>query len=382
MGKAVRDCIVTIPDEGSPYSLSPDALKRLTEAAQSGGLRIKSFISDSAAALLAYGLDAADAGTRRTLVLDVGWSKTELTLVDVSNGLFVPVASRQSAAVSGSVFVGLLADHCAKDFSRKTKVPLTADNSRSMLRLRRECESAVKALSTGQEATLDLDSLCEGADYSSKISRARFEDLLAGPLTLLRGLLSEINAAALEKDGPGVQQVCLCGGPSALPRIVLTAKTLFPLAGFPSPRGRFEPSEAQCMGAAVHGKQLLQQGLLESVPSASPAVVRTLRAVYVSSTASPVPEACVQVLAPLSCLPASHTFPAAVRGPSSGYLQLLIGDKEGLRAVGEVVFAVSAELQQVTVAVTAAQDGSLTLEVLSGEGDSPPLGRLSVPATV
>lgn len=47
-----------------------------------------------------------------------------------------------------------------------------------------------------QEATLDLDSLCEGADYSSKISRARFEDLLAGPLALLRGLLNEILTAA------------------------------------------------------------------------------------------------------------------------------------------------------------------------------------------
>lgn len=114
VGKVVRDCIVTVPDEGSPFFLSPDALKRLSEAAQAGGLRIKSFVSDSSAALLAYGLDARDAPAGRTLVLDVGWSKTELTLLDVSGGLFVPVTRRQSAAVSGSVFVGLLTDHCAK----------------------------------------------------------------------------------------------------------------------------------------------------------------------------------------------------------------------------------------------------------------------------
>lgn len=50
----------------------------------------------------------------RTLVLDVGWSKTVLTAVDVSSGLFFPVASKQSAAVSGAVFVQALTDFCAK----------------------------------------------------------------------------------------------------------------------------------------------------------------------------------------------------------------------------------------------------------------------------
>ena len=52
----------------------------------------------------------------RTLVLDVGWSKTVLTAVDVSAGLFFPVASKQSAAVSGAVFVQALTDFCAKAF--------------------------------------------------------------------------------------------------------------------------------------------------------------------------------------------------------------------------------------------------------------------------
>ena len=35
---------------------------------------------------------------------------------------------------------------------------------------------------TGAEATIDIDSLYEGADYSSKITRARFEDLISIPL--------------------------------------------------------------------------------------------------------------------------------------------------------------------------------------------------------
>lgn len=251
-------------------------MKRLTEAAQIGGLRIKCFIPDSAATLLAYGLDtpSTSAGPLRTLVLDVGWSKTVVSLFDVSGGLLFPVSRRQSTAVAGSAFVQLLADFCAKvflsslsgwfsyrlvtslrkqDFTRKTKIPLNAESSRSMLRLKRECEQAVKSLSTGQEATIDIDSLCEGADYSCKISRARFEDLLASPLVQLRNMLNE---AAAEGS---VGQLCLSGGLAAVPRIVQTAKALFPHAGIASSKGRFETSEAQCIGAAIHGKQLIQQ---------------------------------------------------------------------------------------------------------------------------
>ncbi len=65
-----------------------------------------------------------------------------------------------------------------QDFSRKAKIPVSEMGSRSLMRLRRECELAIKALATGQEATIDIDSLCEGIDYSSKISRARYYEVV------------------------------------------------------------------------------------------------------------------------------------------------------------------------------------------------------------
>ena len=58
------------------------------------------------------------------------------------------------------------------------------------MRLRRECEDAMKILSTGAEATIDIDSLYEGADYSSKITRARFEDLISIPLIQVKLLFA------------------------------------------------------------------------------------------------------------------------------------------------------------------------------------------------
>jgi heat shock protein 1/8 len=249
-GKAVRDCIISTPSE-----LDEATKKRFTESAQAGGIRIKNFISDSAATLMAYELDDVTRAPSKTLVVDIGWSRTDISLYDVSAGMFNLLSSSSSSEVSGKVFVKLAADHCAKDFQRKTKVPCT-EYSKSMLRLHRECEHAMKSLSTGAEATIDIDSLCEGMDYSAKLTRARFEDLLTIPFIHLKSCINNVLASA-GTDAANVTQVCMSGGASAMPKVVSIIKGLFTTASFP--KVKFESCETQCIGAATHGKNLLQQ---------------------------------------------------------------------------------------------------------------------------
>jgi len=204
-----------------------------------------------------------------------------MSLFSISGGKFVHLATETTTEASGSIFVKALAEFCAKDFTRKTKIPCQ-ENARSMLRLKRECENAMKAMSTGAEATIDIDSLCEGVDYSYKISRARFEDLLAIPLIHFKNLLT----ATLTKGGvdpSSVNQICLSGGPSSLPRFLLTLRTMLPAAHLP--KVRFETSEAACLGAAVHGRDLYQLGLLDNAPTASPTIQALAQAIVISSHA-------------------------------------------------------------------------------------------------
>lgn len=271
VGTAVRDCVVTVPVE-----LDEVCKKRFVEAAQAGGIRIKSFILDSTATLLAYELDNTELWGKPTkaLIVDIGWSQSDIAIVDVSAGLFFPVATASSKAVCGEVFVNLLTEHCAKEFTRKSKIPVT-ESKKSMMRLRSECEHAMKSLSTGAEATIDIDSLCEGVDYSTKISRARFEDLISIPFIHMKKLINDTlvslglpsvlpaptgsaeKADSNSTTGGGVQLVLMSGGPSSMPKIVSTIKNMFPDAKFP--RSKFESSETQCIGAALHGKYLLDQ---------------------------------------------------------------------------------------------------------------------------
>ena len=112
--------------------------------------------------------------------------------------------------------------------------------------------------STGAEATIDIDSLCEGVDYSSKISRARFEDLISSPLVHLKTLLSQTLASA-SLEATSVTHVCVAGGVSSVPRVLSTIKSILTAASFE--KLRVETAEAQCVGAALQGKLLLEQVL-------------------------------------------------------------------------------------------------------------------------
>ena len=63
--------------------------------------------------------------------------------------------------------------------------------------LRKECENAMRTLSTGSEAMIDIDSLAEGVDYNGKISKPRFEDLGSIPFIHLKKAV----AGLLESQG-------------------------------------------------------------------------------------------------------------------------------------------------------------------------------------
>jgi heat shock protein 1/8 len=246
MGKPVRETVLSVPS-----GLSEAVKSRLLEAAQAGGLRIKSFIEDTAATVLAYDIPSL-AAPAKALVLDIGWSRAQVAVFSVSGGAVIKLSDKASTAVSGKMFVNAVADHCAKEFARKAKTPC-ADNTRAMMRLRRECEAAVKALSTGAEATIDIDSLCEGIDFSCKISRARFEDLCGTGFIQIRNMIQEAILAAGIAESL-ITHVCMSGGLSAVPKVAQVVKAILPAANFP--KLRIESSEAQCVGAALHARDL------------------------------------------------------------------------------------------------------------------------------
>ena len=80
----------------------------------------------------------------------------------------------------GKVLGGTGADTvCAvvlQEFKRKHKKDISG-NPRALRRLRTACERAKRSLSSSAQTSIEIDSLFEGVDFYSSITRARFEEL-------------------------------------------------------------------------------------------------------------------------------------------------------------------------------------------------------------
>lgn len=359
-GKPVRECVISVPAEFlADNNIAENARKRLHESAQAGGIRIKSMISDSTATLMAYGFDNAKLAPSKVMVIDLGWSNTQTTIFNVSGGLFFETFSNYTKDVSGSVFVNCLADHCGKDFMRKYKFPCT-DNKKAMIVLTRECELAIKAMSTGTEAQFDIDSLCEGMDYQSKISRARFEDLCSIPVIHLKKIISDsLASASLSADD--ITHVCLGGGFTAIPKVQSTIKSIFTTSNFA--KARFEYSEALCIGAAIHGKNLSDLGLLDKAPTACPVAKCLTRSISLKSASNS--DAFV-VFDSLTVLPCKREMNTSMTS-DSGFLQILSNSD----VLGEVIFTLeNVANKNVTISLDVSLEGVVSINVLQLNGEN------------
>lgn len=343
VGSVVRDTIMAIPSS----HMTNEAFKnKLLESAQAGGLRIKSFIPDTTASVIAHNLDTTSVSralgsnctTATVLVIDLGYTQSEVATFQVSGGLITPIKAAASHECCGSAIIDALTKHCTKDFKRKTKVPCDG-NQRSMLRLRKETEAGVRILSTTQETTIDLDALAEGMDYSGKVSRAKFEDM---SLLYFMGVKNLVNS--LEVDPATITHVIMSGGFSSVPKTIFDVKWLFPNATFL--RGRVEPTEAVCLGAALHGMTLSKEGLLDSAPTSSETMATMPGTLFLNDTV---------------VFPQGLALPLATVIPVTGSTS---------DATGFTLSCDGTELAQIAVPVTASAELSVTISVsLTGAVD-------------
>merc|ERR1711998_416121 len=79
--------------------------------------------------------------------------------------------------LGGEDFDTKIVEHCIKEFARKNKDIDLTNNHRALRRLRTQCERAKRTLSSSTNATIEIDSLSNGVDFSCTLSRAKFEEL-------------------------------------------------------------------------------------------------------------------------------------------------------------------------------------------------------------
>ncbi|PPJ54637.1 hypothetical protein CBER1_07673 [Cercospora berteroae] len=120
-------------------------------------------------------------------------------------------------------------------------------DARALRRLRTACERAKRTLSNGTQTTIEIDSLYEGHDFNSQITRARFEDINSKAFNgTIQPVEQVLKDAAIEKSK--VDEIVLVGGSTRIPRI---QKLLSDFFNGKKLEKSINPDEAVAYGAAV-----------------------------------------------------------------------------------------------------------------------------------
>merc|ERR1712165_420466 len=243
LGQPVRDAVVTVP------AYFNDSQRQATkDAGVIAGLNVLRIINEPTAAAIAYGLDKKNKQKKESnvLIFDLGGGTFDVSILSIDDGIFEVKATAGDTHLGGEDFDNRMVDHFTKEFLRKHKKDLTK-NKRALRRLRTACERAKRTLSTSAQASVEIDSLFEGVDFYTSLTRARFEELCAD---LFRGTLEPVEKALRDAkmDKSSIDDIVLVGGSTRIPKI---QKLLSDFFNGKELNKSINPDEAVAYGAAV-----------------------------------------------------------------------------------------------------------------------------------
>jgi len=245
LGKTVNNAVVTVP------AYFNDSQRQATkDAGIIAGLNVMRIINEPTAAAIAYGLDkkATSVGEKNILIFDLGGGTFDVSLLTIEEGIFEVKATAGDTHLGGEDFDQRLVQFFCAEFKRKYKKDiLAANNPRALRRLRTQCERAKRTLSSTAQTSVEIDSLFEGIDFYSNITRARFEEMNSD---LFRKCMEPVENVlqAAKMDKSMIHEVVLVGGSTRIPKVQQMLSDFF---GGKELCKSINPDEAVAYGAAV-----------------------------------------------------------------------------------------------------------------------------------
>ena len=246
LGETVDGAVITVP------AYFNDSQRQSTkDAGAIAGLNVLRIINEPTAAAIAYGLDNKTEKERNILIYDLGGGTFDVTLLTIEEGIFEVKATAGDTRLGGEDFDTRLVQHFSQDFKRKHKKDIS-ESKRAVRRLRTACENLKKTLSSSTQATLEIDSLYEGIDYSSTITRARFEELCGD---LFRKTFEPVEKVIKDSkiSKSNIDEIVLVGGSTRIPKIQSQLENYF---NGKTLNKSINPDEAVAYGASVQAALL------------------------------------------------------------------------------------------------------------------------------
>ena len=249
LGESVTNAVITVP------AYFGDAERQATkEAGEIAGLTVDRIINEPTAAALAYGLDKGDID-HTVLVFDLGGGTFDVSLLDISEGVFEVKATKGDPRLGGDDWDQKVVDWLVKQFQNKFGVDLSKDKM-ARQRLQEAAERAKIELSSVQETEINLPYITAGAEgplhLEEKLTRAEFQRMTQDLLDRCRAPFKSV----LEDSKIGLSEidtVILVGGSTRMPAVADLVKEL----SGKEPSKTVNPDEVVALGAS------LQAGVLK-----------------------------------------------------------------------------------------------------------------------
>ena len=247
LGGEVKNAVITVP------AYFNDAQRQATkDAGVIAGLNVLRIINEPTAASLAYGLDKMGESEKNILIFDCGGGTHDVSILTIDDGMFEVKATAGNSHLGGEDFDNRLVEHFISEFKRKNKQDIS-NNKRSIRRLRTACEKAKRTLSSSTSASIEIDSLYQGEDFYTNITRAKFENMCDD---LFRAAIEPVekvlNDSKLDKSQ--IHEIVLVGGSTRIPRIQHLLSQFF---GGKELNKSINPDEAVAYGAAIQASILV-----------------------------------------------------------------------------------------------------------------------------
>uniref|UniRef100_A0A914QB29 Heat shock protein 70 n=1 Tax=Panagrolaimus davidi TaxID=227884 RepID=A0A914QB29_9BILA len=232
----VKDAVITIP------AYFNDSQRQATiDAAKIAGLNVLRTINEPTAAALAYGFKQKwKKGI--ILVYDLGGGTFDVSIIKVTNGCCEVLAVDGDDHLGGEDFDNLLVRHCIGRFEHDI-----SNNAKAICKLKAACEDAKRLLSESSKALIEVDELCNGDDFSCKITQGEFnelcKELIEKTVELVKNVLEK---AKLSKND--ITNVLLVGGSTRIPLIEKMLKEFFDHKNL---NFDINPDEAVANGATI-----------------------------------------------------------------------------------------------------------------------------------
>merc|ERR1712000_664726 len=251
LGCDVKDAVVTVP------AYFNDSQRQATkDAGVIAGLNVLRIINEPTAAAIAYGLDkktgSTGQGERNVLIFDLGGGTFDVSILSIDDGIFEVKATAGDTHLGGEDFDNRLVNHFTQEFHRKYKKDIS-NNKRALRRLRTACERAKRTLSSSSQSSIEIDSLYEGSDFYTSITRARFEELCSD---LFRNTLLPVEKCLRDAklDKGQIHEIVLVGGSTRIPKVQKLLQDFF---NGKELNKSINPDEAVAYGAAVQAAILV-----------------------------------------------------------------------------------------------------------------------------